>query len=241
MIHLLLLFFVAVPLLKLVLAIAWPGLLKRQEGKRAEQALIQQFGPGKPDPRLDAISERLLAGHSLKATFEVLPGPIRNAVALPNGRIYVWEGILEEAGEDEDMLAGVLAHELGHLYHEHFLIRIQWAAMARFVLGLLGGSWIRWRLQAAAASIVNQGFSRGHELQADDTAIALMQAAGFDPEGMVRLLDRLAMHHRPTGLLGTHPEPSTRAERIRAQLGLEQPPSLPESSGGTVIPFPRPR
>ena len=244
MAHLFVLFFVALPLLRLILAIAWPGLLKRVEGKRAEGMLTSQFGKGREDDRVEAIGAKLLSGQNIQASFQVLSGPIKNAVALPNGHIFIWEGLLEETDGDEDMLAGVLAHELGHLEHEHFLTRVQWAAMARFVLGIFGGGLVRQFLQNSAAKVITRGFSRAHELQADETAISLMQEAGYNPVGLVRLLEVLDNYSPPSGLLGTHPEPRTRAVRIRTRLGLEPPAAaakkdkpVPEG-GGTVIPFP---
>ena len=240
MAHLFVLFFVALPLLRLLLAIAWPGLLKRLEGRRAERNLVSQFGQGRADPRVDEIAARLLSAQKLQASFHVLSGPIKNAITLPNGRIYIWEGLLEDTQDDEDMLAGVLAHELGHLEHEHFLARVQWAAMARFALGIVGGGLVRQFLQNAVATVITRGFSRAQELEADETAIGLMETAGYNPAGLVRLLESIARYSPPSGMLGSHPEPRTRAGRIRARLGMEAPkaaaPIPPE--GGTVIQFP---
>ena len=186
---------------------------------------------------------KLLGSQNLQASFRVLAGPIKNAVALPNGRIYIWEGLLVETQEDEDMLAGVIAHELGHLSHDHFLTRVQWAALARFVLGIVGGSIVRQLLQNAAATVISRGFTRGHELEADETAIGLMQSAGYDPSGLARLLERLAQDTPASGMLGSHPEPRSRAARIRTRLNLAAPPvttsERPESTtSGTVIQFP---
>ena len=193
MAHLFVLFFIALPLLRLLLAIAWPGLLKKLEGRRAERSLVSQFGTGRADPRIDEIATRLLVNQPIQASFQVLSGPIKNAITLPNGHIYIWEGLLEETQDDEDMLAGVLAHELGHLQHEHFLARVQWAAMARFALGIIGGGLVRQLLQNAVATIITRGFSRAQELEADETAIGIMESAGYNPAGLARLLDSMAL------------------------------------------------
>ncbi len=241
MAHLFVLLFIALPLLRLILAIAWPGLLKRVESRSVARMLHAQFGDGQDDPRLTAISARLLADSGLSAHVQLLAGPLRNAVALPDGRIFIWEGLLEETGGDDDMLAGVLAHELGHLQHDHFLEQVQWVAMVRVILGLIGGSLLGHLLRGPAARVITSGFSRASELEADEAAVGLMQAAGYNPAGLVHLLEQLALHTQPGGLLGTHPEPRTRAARLRTRLGIEAPApaSAPEPvEGGTVIPFP---
>jgi Zn-dependent protease with chaperone function len=228
MIQLFILLFVAIPLLKLVAALAWPGLLRRREGQRAEDLLVRQFGEILDDPRMSTVGTRLLDTATMKASFGVLRGPIKNAVALPSGRILVWQGLLDETSDDDDMLAGVLAHELGHLRHEHFLKRVQWAALARFVLGSIGGGWMRSALQGAVATLIARGFSRTQELEADRAAVEIMADAGFNPGGLARLLDLLATTHHPGGLMGTHPEPSDRAARVRELIGIPTAPDTPE-------------
>jgi len=239
---LLLLVFVALPLAKLVLTVAWPGLLKRLEGRRTEAHLVSQFGAIQRDTRVSQVGQKLLAGSTLAARFGVLPGPIKNAVALPNGRILLWEGLIEMAGDDTDMLAGVLAHELGHLKHEHFLNRVQWAAMASFILGYLGGGWARRFIQNLAATAISRGFSRRQELEADDTAVHLMRRAGYDPAGLARLLDQLDDGSAPGSLMGTHPDPAARASRIRKKLGLSPKPRAAKKAApappSNVLPFP---
>lgn len=221
MVHLFVVFFVAIPLLKLLLALAWPGLILRREGRRAEESLLNQFGTVAADEHLQALGKRLLVNTPIRAEFSVLKGPLINAVALPHGRVLVWQGLLELTKDDEDMLAGVLAHELGHLQHDHFLARMQWAAMARFVLGIVGGHWMRRILQNLAANLITRGYSRAQEYEADAAALQLMQQAGFQPSGLVTLLELLAEKNPyGGGLMGTHPMPRERADRLREQLGL---------------------
>lgn len=234
MAQLLLLILLLIPLSKLLLAVAWPDLLKRREGRRAEALLVRQFGAVRTSSRVDALGARLQAAHPLGARFGVLRGPIRNAVALPHGQILIWEGLLAATQDDDEMLAGVLAHELGHLKHEHFLSRIQWIAMARFVLGILGGAWAQRMLQSAAANVIARGFSRGQEHEADQAAVTLLRDADVDPAGMIRLLELLSADHRPGGLLGTHPDPDVRVERIRSMLGISPP--EPEQAASPALP-----
>lgn len=226
MIHIVVLMFVALPLLKLVLVVAWPGLLRRLEGQRASATLIAQFGAIEENERVKSIGTRLLSGTNLTARFGVLQSPIRNAVALPNGHILLWQGLLDDTRNDDDMLAGVIAHELGHLQHGHFLERVQWAALARFIMGIFGGGWMRRLLQSMAATIVTRGYSRAQEHEADEAALRLMQGAGFNPSGLARLLEHLSstMPDSGGGLMGTHPAASDRAARIRQRLNLPAAP-----------------
>ena len=248
MLQIVFLLLLALPLLRLLVALLWPDVLKRIEGHRSESMLVSQFGEIREDPLVQEVGARLLAARPVRASFGVLSGDLRNAVALPNGRVLVWEGLLKETHGDRDMLAGVLAHELGHLSREHFLHRVQGFALARFVLGLLGGGWLRRALHGAAASVVARGFSRSQEWEADSEALQIMRAAGFNPVGLARLLERLARTRAQVGgFLGSHPDPIDRAQRIRAVLGLPaQTSPLPEEAEepteapvpDNILPFP---
>ncbi|MEL6349714.1 MAG: M48 family metallopeptidase [Myxococcota bacterium] len=224
----LLLLFVALPLIRLIIGLAWPGLLKWIEGRRAESALVSRFGDVHDDPVVSEIGQKLTVSVGVRARFGVLRSPERSAVALPNGRVVLWEGLLEETGDDQDMLAGALALQLGHLSHGHFFERIQWIALARFVLGLFG-SGLRRRLNHITDNIVHHGFPRDLEQQADSAAVSMMEAAGYDPAGLARLLDRLARMRQS----GT---PNARAGQIRERLTREPRKDRPKN--GEVIPFP---
>ena len=167
-----------------------------------------------------------MRANGLRAVFRVLDGEPVNAVALPHGRIFVWEGLLRFAAEDEAMLAGVLAHELGHLAKEHYLAGVRRAAIFQFVLGMWGGGWFRSMMRNMGSQIVARGFDRLQEEEADDAAVRYLVKAGYDPAGLARLFEALARSGgKGGGFLGTHPAPLARARRILARLGTPDPES----------------
>lgn len=217
MLRLLIPLILAWPLIKWAIAIRYPEVLRRVEGVRSERALTRQWGEAKPNPMVKEIGIRLMRASNQRAVIKVLPGDLVNAVALPHRRIFVWQGLLDLVGENEDMIAGVVAHELGHLAGEHYLKQIRKLTMAQFVFGMFGGGWFRSMVKNLAFRIVSAGFSREQEEEADRTAVDFMKRAGFDPEGLARLFESLAARagREPIGLLGTHPEPRARAARVR--------------------------
>jgi len=213
---------------RLVGGLGWPAVVTSFGGGRTERLLFGQFGPCRSDPLVKRVGATLAAKAGVRGSFSVLEGDMTNAVALPNGHIILWKGLLKQIRHDEDMVAGVLAHEIGHLQHDHFLQRIQIAAFARFVLGIFGGSFFRRMLQSTAATGITRGVSRAHETQADEAAIALMRKADYNPVGFIKLLSLLTKTHPTTSqlgsLFGTHPDPVARIQHIRLQLQMHGTP-----------------
>ena len=231
-------------LVRLLTALVWPALLKRAEGRRAEAMLVSQFGEIQADPVLQEIGQRLLAaGGGERASFGVLSGPIRSAVALPNGRILIWQGLLDELREDRDLLAGALARQLGHLRLDHFFDRVMLSATTRFVISPLGRGWARRSLQSAAATAIARGFTPAEERDADDDALQRMAAADFDPRALPRLLEHLARHVAHNNI-DLRRDLAERARRIREALGpgtitpSHHQPGEPQQAGSAPLTAP---
>ncbi len=164
--------------------------------------------------------------------FKVLNTGEVNAVALPNGRIYVFRGMLETS-DTEDELAAVLAHEVGHVAGRHSLKQFRLSMGISLLADLLNlnkrGETIQ-TLAGLAASLYELGYSRQHERDADNYALRLALLAGYDPKGSVALFEKFAKNEgKPARwliYLSTHP-PSTerleRAKRANEDLGRIYP------------------
>ena len=145
-----------------------------------------------------------------------------NAFALPGGKVGVYTGLFNVA-RNQDQLAAVIAHEMGHVLAKHHDERITRQAGAQGVLQLLGallGS--RYGQGAANAAVQGGGIlaqtgfllpgSRQQEVEADVLGQRLMAQAGFDPRGAVGLWQNMvaAGGSRPPEFLSTHPDPTSR-------------------------------
>jgi predicted Zn-dependent protease len=155
--------------------------------------------------------------------FYIVNAPEVNAFAVPGGHIYVNRGLIERARNVSE-LAGVLAHEIGHVTQRHGVE--QWARAQRANLGLsvLYGVLLGRNpsgVESAAIQVggagVFSGYSREAEREADNVAIQYLLNAGIDPRGMVSMFETLiSERQRNPGALeqwfATHP---TTEERIR--------------------------
>lgn len=149
-----------------------------------------------------------------------------NAFALPGGKVGVNTGIFTVA-KNQDQLAAVIAHEVGHVYSHHHDERITRQLGTQGVLqvaGALAGA----RYGSGAANAVTQGGgiaaqtlillpnSREQESEADVVGQQLMARAGFDPRQAVNLWQNMiaASRNRPPEWLSTHPNPETRLQEL---------------------------
>jgi predicted Zn-dependent protease len=160
-------------------------------------------------------------------TFTVLDSPVINAMALPGGYIYVTRGMLAQLN-NEDQLATVIAHEIGHVAARH-AARQAWQQQIGQGL-LLGGAVLSQGLGLPAQNILNFGgmaaqlfllrYSREDELEADKLGVEYAMAAGYDSReviGLFQALDRMQEKEGQSmpSFLATHPNPGDRIQRIR--------------------------
>ena len=137
---------------------------------------------------LDALLDRLdPKARTDGNTLELVDVGLPNAVALPGGRMLLFDSLLEEAAS-ADAIAGIVAHEIAHVRRRHVA-----AAMVRqmglgTVVALLGGG----ALAGNAGNLLSLRYSRSHESEADGDAIAMLRAAGIDPRPTARLFEQFA-------------------------------------------------
>jgi predicted Zn-dependent protease len=153
-----------------------------------------------------------------------------NAFALPGGKVGVNTGIFTVA-KNQDQLAAVLAHEIGHVverHHDERITRQMGASGAVQLLGALAGDYGALATQGGSL-LAQTGFllpgSRAQETEADVVGQRLMAEAGFDPAQAVNLWQNMiaAGGGRPPEWLSTHPNPQSRIQELRNRAGTLTP------------------
>jgi beta-barrel assembly-enhancing protease len=111
--------------------------------------------------------------------------PLVNAMALPGGRILIFRGLVDEA-KSPDEVAGVLAHEIGHVEHRHVVV----ALLRRFGIGLLIGSG--GTAAEYGQALIESRYGRAAEREADDYSIEQLKKARISPAATAELFGRLS-------------------------------------------------
>ncbi|MBW7973806.1 M48 family metallopeptidase [Bradyrhizobium sp. BR 10289] len=149
-------------------------------------------------------------------TAGVLPSAIPNAFALPGGKVYVLNALIDKA-ENPDELAGVLAHELGHLKHHDNMRGLIYNGGTSFLIGLLFGDVTgSSAVIFASRSVVEASYSREAETAADTFAIDIMHALGRSPKPAAELMFRITGKEGGSGftILASHPLTEDRLARM---------------------------
>ena len=153
-----------------------------------------------------------------------------NAFALPGGKIGVYTGLLNVA-KNQDQLAAVIGHEVGHVIAEHGNERMSIATAQTLTLQVVDAALktndvahnqeIMAGLGLGAQIGVQLPFSRTHESEADIIGLELMAKAGFNPQQAVDLwhnMDAASGGQRPMEWLSTHPAPASRIEKLQEHM-----------------------
>lgn len=212
------------------------GLVSTQDEISMGQQAAQQFEaqtPTREDPQVDAIASRLVAVQPRKDlpwSYRVAQTNDVNAFALPGGFIFVYQGLMDAIHGDTDMLAATMGHETSHVVLRHGvkLMVQQMGTQAEIaaVIGLATHGRDPQALQAigaVASSIITNGYSRDDEYAADHLGVILMNRAGYNPEGMVRLLETLQQVAPNSGggltkYFENHPGTPSRIQRVKDQI-----------------------
>jgi predicted Zn-dependent protease len=157
-----------------------------------------------------------------------------NAFALPGGKIGVYTGILNVT-ENQDQLAAIMGHEVGHVLEHHSNERLSADKLSNVGLAVAA-------LAIGASEVENKGlwvaglgigvqyglimpYSRSHESEADIVGQDLMAHSGFDPQASVQLWQNMAKlsETSPPEFMSTHPSNETRIKQLNNHLTVSQP------------------
>ncbi len=145
-----------------------------------------------------------------------------NAFALPGGQIFITAALLSRL-ENEDQLAGVLGHEIGHVVARHSAEKLAQMELAQGLTGAVtmatydpsnpNGGY----LAQMVSNMLQMKYGRDQELQSDDLGVRFMMQAGYNPEELVdvmEILKQAAGGNRVPEFQSTHPDPENRKEKI---------------------------
>jgi beta-barrel assembly-enhancing protease len=149
-----------------------------------------------------------------------------NAFVLPGGFIFLTDALVNHCGRNEDKLAFIIAHEMGHVVKGHAFDRmiaehsIQVISKWLRAGGLLGAA-----AKQATLKFLKTEYSRDNEYEADDYGIRLSMAAGHDPQGAIRMFERLKTLGESDipEYFSTHPSFNSRITQIKEAALRKRP------------------
>lgn len=197
--------------------------------KQLEKKLKIQTDPQLQE-RLERIGARLAAYSDRKDLayhFKIVQDKELNAFAIPGGFVYVNSGLMQAANDNE--LAGVLAHEIGHIAARHSVKKLQSAMGYQIIMSIvLGASGQSATGQAIdiVFNLVELGYSRQDEFLADKLAVRYTRRAGFSPIGIITFFEKLKAESEKKGsgvklvFLSSHPPIAERIARVESEMKL---------------------
>lgn len=201
-----------------------------QIGLASAPQMAQQHGGLHPNSQyqalVDNVGSKLVNNSIAKDTpynyeFHLLADPNAiNAFALPGGQIFITYSLFSKL-ENEDQLAGVLGHEIGHVLGRHSAERIAeseyWQGLA--TAGSVGGDIGGLVSGIGQNTLLTNG--RDDELESDELGVLFMLKAGYNPEemiGVMEILKAAAGPNRVPERMSTHPDPENRIEKIHEAI-----------------------
>ena len=207
--------------------------ISEQTAQSAEARATEQY--------VNAVGERVAAHAKRKLDYRfhlINNANLINAFALPGGHVFIGQGLLEEM-TSEDELAFVLGHELEHIDHYHAVERVQIEAKLKSMnLEIVG------EIAQIPMSLWQAGYSKDQEFEADREGLRLPVAAGYSPQGAVKMNEKLAKLDREyvihaetpagelsqvavdglTGYFRSHPQPSERLQQVNEVIAQDHLP-----------------
>ena len=227
------------------------GMTARDEivlGLQAAPQMAGQHGGRSSDAQAQAkVSE---IGNRIVSNSDAHKGPYQfqfhlladsqtiNAFALPGGQVFMTEGLYRKL-TTSGQVAGVLAHEIGHVVGRHGAEHL---AKAQLTQGLTGaavmatydpnrpGTRNAALIAAAVGQLVNLKYGRADESESDTLGVKYMVQAGYDPHSMLKVMEVLrdaGKGPRQPEFLSTHPDPGNRLQQIQENIKQLYPSGLP--------------
>ena len=218
-------------------------------GRTVGAVIINKYKPyqnKRANAYINLLGQTLAKASDMPETFNgyhflILDSDEINALATPGGLIFITRGMLR-CCRDEDAVAAVLAHEIGHVQSKHGLQAIKKSRItsALIILGTEGAKTFGGEdlanltatfedsISDITATLVNNGYSRKFERQADIAAVTILKRVGYDPNGLVNMLKVMEKKLKPGSpdFAKTHPSPASRIADIQKDIG--------KSAGGKV-------
>ena len=225
------------------------GLTVEKEKQIGEQFLleVQQEIPLIQDPFLTSYINRLgqklvaqIGPQPFKYKFFIVDDPTMNAFAVPGGYIFIHTGMIQMA-DREGELAGVMAHEISHIYCRHMSKMMEKSrvvtvasligALASVFLGGLGTPLMVGSMAAGQSAMLK--YSRENEAEADAHGFWWMAKAGYNPRDMISIFNKMNKQRWLEGgkvpvYLATHPDTDNRIVELSHQLVMHQKEIPPE-------------
>ena len=159
--------------------------------------------------------------------FGVIDSEDLNAFAAPGGYVLITKGLYRQLNNEAE-LAGVLAHEIGHVTRKHHLKLLQKTQLLSMGAGLLSGKLGKenqtvQKLIGSGAEICARSLDKGAEFEADRIGVVLAARAGYDPYGLPEVLQVIGNTGKNDGrvtlLFKTHPHPDDRLATLGDAIG----------------------
>jgi predicted Zn-dependent protease len=215
-------------------------------GRAVAATVLQTYKPyDKPvfNRYLNELGQTLAQASDLPETFSgyhflTVDSDEINAFAAPGGLILVTRGLIRCCAS-EDALAAVLAHEIGHVEKKHGLKAIKKGRLNSALTTLasegaknLGNDEVskltedfQGTIGDITSTMMNSGYARSLETEADNAAVIIMKRVGYDPNAFIAMLEQMKKNSAASkggalhGFAKTHPDPQTRINAVKAQIG----------------------
>jgi predicted Zn-dependent protease len=217
-------------------------------GLQARQQMVTQYGGFYPDKLLQQYIDRVGKQVVARSIASKSPYPFEfyllrddrtvNAFALPGGQVFVTIALLKRL-TSEAQLAAVLSHEVGHVVARHgaeHLTKQPFSQQLLTAVSTTSNSGFSADpanvLTQAVKQLIGLRYGRDDELESDRLGLRFMTEAGYDPQGIIQLMQRLNASRQsgqPLAFFSTHPSPDNRVKRLQTLITQTYPQGIPRS------------